>query len=269
MDFPANDRDKPGYTLEFADEFEDSVLDRSKWFPYLLPHWSSLEAAAARYAIGDGSLKLLIERDQGRWRAGSDRASNLQTGNFSGPKGSRVGQFKFYDEDALVTEDVPIIEHYLPKFGYFETRLKAVPVVGYHVALWMIGHAAPQAGEIRVFEIHGGNIRPERSRVDYGILRWNDPNLREECFEDHLEIDAAEYHVYALEWTPTRVDFYVDNRHLRTVHQSPQYPMQFMLGVYERPHEVLEDARDANFPKCCEVDYFRAYQPIGGYDLDK
>jgi hypothetical protein len=265
MDFPANERDKPGYVLEFSDEFEGDALDRSKWFPYLLPHWSTFEAAEARYAIGGGALKLLIERDQGRWRANNDRASNLQTGNFSGPKGSRVGQFKFYDGDALVTEDVPVIGHYLPKFGYFETRLKAVPVVGYHVALWMIGHDAPQAGEIRVLEIHGGNVGSARSRVDYGILRWDDPALQDEIFEDQLEIDATEYHVYALEWTPTHVDFFVDNRKLRRVQQSPQYPMQFMLGVYERPHEVIGDARDADFPRVCAVDYFRAYQPIGGY----
>jgi Glycosyl hydrolases family 16 len=263
MDFSANPKEKPGYHLEFSDEFAGTDLDRAKWFPYMLPHWSSMAAAAARYEINNGSLKLLITEDQEPWFSGSDRASNLQTGHFSGPKGSDVGQFNVDPKFTLVTEDILNVQTYTPQFGYFETRIKAVPIVGYHVALWMIGFDAEEAGEIRVFEIHGGQITSERSRIDSGVLRWNDPELREECFEDYLPIDAAQFHVYAVEWTPSRIDFFVDNAKVRTIQQSPQYPMQFMLGVYERPHEILEPHRGP--ARVCEVDYFRGYQPIAGY----
>ena len=271
MDFPANPIDKPGYTLEFHDDFAGSALDTSKWFPHLLPHWSSLERTAARYAVSDGKLKLRIDRDQNTWIEASDRASNLQTAHYSGPKGSRVGQFPWYDPERLVvTNDIPVVRHYTPRFGYFETRIRAVPVVGYHMALWMIGFDTPHAGEIRVFEVHGINVATQpasvqQSRVDYGILPWNDPALREELYEDQLPLNAAEFHVYGVEWTPTQVDFFVDNVKLRTVQQSPQYEMQFMLGVYERPHELRAEDAHVPFPRVCEVDYFRAYQPIGGY----
>lgn len=157
MDFPANNPEKPGYRLEFSDEFENTELDQSKWFSYMLPHWSTLEDSAARYKLENGSLNLLIEHDQQVWLANSDRASNLQTAHYSGAKGSQDGQFR-YNPDFEVTADLPIVNHYTPQFGYFETRIKAVPVVGYHVALWMIGFAAEDAGEIRIFEIHQGNI---------------------------------------------------------------------------------------------------------------
>jgi hypothetical protein len=224
----------------------------------------SVHAASARYEVSGGSLKLLITQDQGRWIAGGDRASNLQTGHFSGPKGSKFGQFR-YDPSFVVTEDIENVQTYTPQFGYFETRIKAVPIVGYHVALWMIGFDAAQAGEIRVFEIHGGHIGTERSRIDYGLLRWNDPELQAECVEDHLPINAAEFHVYGVEWTPSQIDFFVDNAKVRTIQQSPQYPMQFMLGVYERPHEILEPHQ--GLPRVCEVDYFRGYQPVAGYEV--
>jgi Glycosyl hydrolases family 16 len=264
MDFPANNKEKPRYRLEFSDDFENTTLDQSKWFAFLLPHWSTLKDAAARFEISDGSLKLLIEQDQKVWLANSDRASNLQTAHFSGAKGSKVGQFGYYNPNLVVTENLPLVKNYVPQYGYFETRIKAVPVVGYHVALWMIGFDAEHAGEIRVFEIHGGNVSANQSRVDYGILAWNDPTLHDECFEHQLSINAAEYHVYAIDWTPTHVNFFVDNVKLRTIQQSPQYPMQFMLGVYERPHEILEHSPE-EFPRVCEVDYFRGYQPIGEY----
>lgn len=263
MDFPANGDAKLGYTLEFSDEFDGAALDQTKWFPHMLPHWSSLKAAAARLELGGGVLKLLIEADQQPWLAGADRASHLQTAHYSGVKGSQVGQFR-YDSNFVVTADIEMIKNYTPQFGYFETRLKAVPIVGYHVALWMIGFDEAESGEIRIFEIHGGNISTTQSRIDYGVLAWNDPQLKDECFEDLLQIDAAEFHIYAVEWTPTHIDFFVDNVKLRTIHQSPNYPMQFMLGVYERPYEVIK-GEQAPFPRVCEVDYLRGYQPLGGY----
>jgi Glycosyl hydrolases family 16 len=227
--------------------------------------WNSLEKSKARFRVSDGSLKLLIEENQEPWIDGGDRASNLQTAHFSGAKGSQVGQFRHYNLEFIVTQDIAPVQHYTPRFGYFETRLKAVPVVGYHVALWMIGFDEPQAGEIRCFEIHGGNVTMEKSRVDYGILCWDDPTLYEEIYEDYLPMNAADYHIYGVERRPKQVDFYVDNVKLRTLHQSPQYPMQFMLGVYERPHEVRAEDSGIPFPRVCEVDYFRGYQPIGGY----
>lgn len=36
-DMPANPVDKPGYTLDYADEFNGDSLDKSKWTDYYLP----------------------------------------------------------------------------------------------------------------------------------------------------------------------------------------------------------------------------------------
>jgi hypothetical protein len=250
MDFPANPPEKPGYALEFNDAFVGATLDFSKWLPQMLPHWSDPETATARYAVGHGRLQLRIEADQPRWRENADRASNLQTGQFT-------GQFR-WDTALQVSSNPDPLELYLPQYGYLETRLRALPVQGYHTALWLIGFDAPQAGEIRVFEIHGSNIAPRRSRIDYGILAWNDPNLHDQCFEDWLPIDAAEYNIYAIDWTSEYVDFYVNNRFLRRLEQRLPYRMQLMLGLYQRLHEI--DPTDTDFPKTCEVDYVRGYR---------
>ena len=52
---------KAGYELAFEDNFDGDVLDESRWVPYYLPQWSSREASAARYEIGGGVLRLVIE----------------------------------------------------------------------------------------------------------------------------------------------------------------------------------------------------------------
>jgi hypothetical protein len=267
MDFPANGIEKPGYDLDFSDEFDAGSLDTTKWFPHMLPHWGGSMASRARYSMDNSSLKLLIERSQTPWipgRDGGDRASNLQTGHFSGPIGSGVGQFKF-DPALVVMEDIAPFRSYTPTYGYFEIRLRAVSAVGYHTALWMIGWDGNQAGEIRCFEIHGANIGAHVSRIDYGVLAWDDPTLTDECYEDTFPIDASGFHIYGVDWKPDEIDFFLDNERIRSVRQSPTYPMQFMLGIYERPRERTIDDDVDLWPKVCEVDYFRGYRAMPAF----
>jgi hypothetical protein len=94
------------YEIEFEDTFDDDVLSERRWVPFYLPHWSSRERAAARYEVGGGQLRLLIESDQEPWCPeldGEVRVSSLQTGVFAGPVGSKFGQHRF-SPDAFVRE---------------------------------------------------------------------------------------------------------------------------------------------------------------------
>ena len=76
-----------GYTLEVEDRFDGPDLDTSLWLPHHLPHWSSWTASAARYRLGDGLLRLVVEEDQPPWCPefdGQVRVSSLQTGDTAG-----------------------------------------------------------------------------------------------------------------------------------------------------------------------------------------
>lgn len=264
-DFPANPIDKPGYVLEWHDEFEGPELDAQKWLPYYLPHWSSRDQSAPSYIFKEDALVLQITKDQQPWCPefdGDVKASCLQTGLFAGPLGSKLGQLRFND-DLFVREGQTNVRLYTPRYGYFECRAKGVDAPGNHVSLWMIGYEEipEHCAEINMFEIFGQDVSASSTIVRYGIHPWKDPNLTDEFYQDKLNIDATEYHIYAYEWTPTHIDFYVDNQKTRTIHQSPDYPMQFMLSIYELPRA---DAK-ARYPKEFVVDYVRGYQPQGGY----
>ena len=54
---------KTRYELEFEDTFDGEALDERRWVPHYLPQWSSRERSAARYKVGGGRLRLLIEAD--------------------------------------------------------------------------------------------------------------------------------------------------------------------------------------------------------------
>jgi hypothetical protein len=271
-DFPPNPLKKAGYTLQFHDEFERPSLDTERWFPFYLPHWSSRAQSAANYYFEDSNLVLQITKEQQPWCPefdGEVRCSSIQTGEFAGSIGSKVGQLQF--STACVVREVQTnIKTYTPQYGYFELRAKGVDTGANHVTLWMIGYedSPEKSGEIAVFELVGSQAGPTSSGIRFGIHPWGDPALKEEFYEEVLLIDATRYHLYGLEWTPAHVDFYVDNVKIKTIHQSPNYPMQFMLGIYEHPFEgAWTGVYDPNapYPKKFTIDYFRAYQPQGGY----
>ena len=265
QDFPPNPIDKPGYRLEWHDEFEGPELDLSKWLPYYLPQWSSRERSAPRYIFRDSTLVLQITEDQQPWCPefdGDVKASCLQTGLFAGPVGSGLGQLHF--TSGLVVREAQTNKRvYTPQYGYFECRAKAIRSARNHVALWMIGYedTPEKCGEINMFEIFGKDVNATSTVVRYGIHPWKDPNLTDEFYQDRIDIDATKFHIYAHEWSPTHVDFYVDNQKIKRIDQSPKYPMQFMLSIYELPGTE----ENSVYPKEFVVDYVRAYQPERGY----
>lgn len=95
---PSRVLERAGYELEVEDTFKGHALDTSLWLASYLPQWSSQTAAAARYSVEDGSLRLRIDAGQGPWcreHDGELRVSSLQTGVFAGPLGSTLGQHRF------------------------------------------------------------------------------------------------------------------------------------------------------------------------------
>jgi hypothetical protein len=256
---------KAGYELVFEDTFDGDTLDLSHWLPYYLPQWSSRQAAAARYRLGDGVLQLLIEADQPPWCPefdGTTRVSSLQTGVFAGPVGSPVGQHRF-NPGLVVAQAQPAARLYTPQYGLFELRAKATDDPRCMVALWMIGYEdhPDRSAEICICEIFGRNVTADQVGVGMGVHPFGDPGIRDEFSVEKLAIDAGEFHHYAAEWTPEQVAFFVDHRLVKTVAQSPGYPMQFMLGIYEFPDDGQATQPARPYPKQFIVDYVRGWRP--------
>jgi len=255
---------RAGYELAFEDAFDNDVLHETLWFPYHLPQWSSREASAARYDIGGGVLRLIIEADQEPWCPefdGETRVSSLQTGVFAGPVGSTVGQHRF-NSGLAVRQAQHNARLYTPQYGLFELRAKAIDDPRCMVALWMIGYEDEpgRSAEICICEIFGRDVKPGSVAVGMGVHPFGDPTIVDDFTAEVVAIDAREFHVYAAEWTPEYVAFFVDDQLVKTVQQSPGYPMQFMLGIYEFPDDGQSAAPTHSYPKPFTIDYFRGYR---------
>ncbi len=198
-----------------------------------------------------------------RARRGRSRVV-AQTGVFAGPVGSPIGQHRFHP-DAVVREALENVRLYTPHYGFLEMRAKALDDPLNMVALWLIGYddEPDRSAEICVCEIFGRDVSADRAAVGMGVHPFGDPRIVDDFSREVVPIDARDFHVYAAEWTPERVSFFVDGEHMKTVEQSPSYPMQLMLGIYEFPGGAGggRGAEKATaYPKAFTVDYIRGFR---------
>jgi hypothetical protein len=189
------------------------------------------------------------------------RVSNIQTGTFSGPVGSPIGQHR-HRPDLTVRTAQPRRALYTPAEGLVEAVVRASSDPTCMVAFWLVGfeEISPAcSGEICVAELFGSAIGRQRAGVRVGMKAHDDPRLRDDMEEIALDIDATNWHTYAAEWTPERIRFMVDDQLVRTVHQRIDYPLQIMIDLFEFP---AGDHRDpAVYPKVAEVRAVRGYRP--------
>jgi beta-glucanase (GH16 family) len=90
-----------------------------------------------------------------------------------------------------------------------------------------------------------------------GLHAFGDERIRDEFLKIPVAIDAAEFHTYSVEWLPGEVRFFVDDDLVAAMDQSPDYPMQLMLNIYE-----FDSPATGDYPKTFEVDWVRGYRPL-------
>lgn len=117
--------------------------------------------------LHEGVLHLRIDANQPAWRVddGDLRVSNLQTGSFSGPFGSAIGQHR-HRPDLTVQTPQPTRRLYTPSAGLVEANLRASPDPTCMLALWLVGFeevSGEQSGEICIAELFGGILGDEES----------------------------------------------------------------------------------------------------------
>ncbi|MDN4613130.1 glycoside hydrolase family 16 protein [Leifsonia sp. F6_8S_P_1B] len=243
------------------DDFDEPELDRSVWLPHYLPAWSSQGASRATYRIHSSRLELTIPPEQGLWAEGVHetplRVSGLQTGNYSGPVGSTIGQQPFRD-GLTVQEAQEEFRGCLVGGGAREARagLRASLHLSPRsmASLWLIGFEdqPERSGELCVMEVFGRDIARDQALVGIGFHRFRDPGLAEDFARIPVPIDVTEPHAYEARWDDSRAAFLVDGRVLRLLDAPPAYPLQLMLAVFDFPE--WSDGRDGHLVPRLSVD---------------
>jgi hypothetical protein len=255
-DLPAllNSWVKPGWNLTFDDEFDGKELNLNHFVPRfdnhpLLPNYCVVE---------NGVAKLRMDKDKPTTR----------------PDGlpGRVS--------ALETREAH--NSFAQKYGLFEIRARFPVGSGLCAGFWLIPidkkynqitadggtrQSADEPTAIDVSEFLGKDAHADNFTVHFGRDMNDDGS---EYQHTTLSEDLTkEFHVYALEWKPDELIWYMDGKEVHRSDKSPQSPFFVRLALFEGGTEDLNDRPwcgvwrgpidTKNYPKDFEIDYVRAY----------
>ena len=245
-----------GYTLTWSDEFSSangSAPDSSKWtYDFGGGGW------------GNQELESYTSRPQNAQIQNGNLVITALQENFTGTDGVA----RNYTSARLKTQNL-----FTQSYGRFEARIKIPKGQGIWPAFWMLGNDItqngwPKCGEIDIME----NIGREPGTI-HGSLHGPSSvaHTSDSTSTDSLPLGqnySDGFHIYAIEWEPGTVRFYVDSNNYATFTKA-QWPVGGQW-VFDHPFFMIMNVAvggvwpgspDATtpFPQQMLVDYVRVY----------
>ncbi len=237
------------YELVWSDEFNGTKLDESNW----------------TYEIGNGSGGW--GNNELQYYTNSEKNCFIEDGvlNIKAIKENK-NNFK-YTSTRIVTRNKADF-----KYGRFEARMIIPSGRGIWPAFWMMPTKSvyggwPNSGEIDIME----HVGYDANRIYCTVhnQQGNGGNGQQKGGSKVFNTIYTEYHVYAVEWFPDAMKFYVDDTLVFTYSPSTRtqanwpYDQEFYMILNVAVGGNWGGARgvdDSIFPQTLKVDYVRVYQ---------
>ena len=160
------------------------------------------------------------------------------------------------------------------RYGRIEARIKLPATNGLVPAFWMLPEDDaygwwPESGEIDIMEHPTNEISKIYGTVHTGAYNYFAGSQPQ---GSSIRIPDAEtaFHVYAVEWNPDEMEFYVDDQKYFTfwnLHSGSEtwpfnQPFYIILSMAVGGGWVGEPDSTSTFPAVMEVDYIRVYQDM-------
>lgn len=158
-----------------------------------------------------------------------------------------------------------------PTYGRFEARIKLPTGRGIWPAFWLLGADIetvgwPETGEIDILEFRGQEPTVMHHTVHGpGYSAGSAVTRRYEFPGGRLDTD---FHVYAVEWTPDSIEWFIDDvLYFRVTPESIpgrwvfDHPFYIILNVAVGGSFVGPPDATTNFPQSMIIDWVRVYEP--------
>jgi beta-glucanase (GH16 family) len=249
--------DKSAWRLVWSDEFngpDASRPDPAKW---------KFEVGGNGW--GNHELEYYTNRPENSFIRDGNLVIQAAKENFTGPHHVT----RDYTSARITTQGL-----FEQAYGRFEARIKIPRGRGLWPAFWLLGNDIgtigwPASGEIDIME----NIGKEPSMVHGSLHGPGYSGDRDYTSEYKLPGGvhfADDFHVFAVEWEPKSVRFFVDQELYATF--TPARLPAGMKWVFDHPFFIILNVAvggdwpgppDATttFPQTMQVDYVRVYKP--------
>jgi beta-glucanase (GH16 family) len=246
----------PEWKLVWSDEFNGpngSAVDSSKWVS---------ESGGGGW--GNNELEYYTTRRENAFQQDGNLVIKVLQEKYIGPDDAT----RNYTSARLKT-----LGKFSQTYGRFEARIKIPRGQGVWPAFWMLGNDIdkpgwPTCGEIDIME----NIGKEPALVHgtiHGPGYSGEHGIGAPYALPSGQAFADDFHVYAVEWEPNAIRFYVDD-HLYTTRTPADLP-KGAKWVYDHPFFLLlnvavggywpgDPDATSTFPQTMLVDYVRVYE---------
>ncbi len=233
----------PGWKLMWNDEFNGTKIDTSKW-----------EYEVNGDGGGNNELQYYTANSSNSYLDNGALIICAQKENYEGKQYTSARMNTKYRGDW--------------KYGRFEIRAKLPYGKGLWPAIWMLPTdnsygGWPKSGEIDIMECLGDNTWKV-----YGTIHCADANGNHVQFGGNysLPLDSASFagsfHVFAVEWDSTSIQWFVDSIKYYSVIRSSPFDQRFylILNVAIGGDWPGSPNEFTTFPQMMVVDYVRIYQ---------
>lgn len=154
-------------------------------------------------------------------------------------------------------------------FGRFEARIRIPFGEGVWPAFWLLGNDCdvniwPQCGEIDIMENFGRNASLISSAL-HGP-GYSAASAESKGFELSHDRYDNDFHIYGVEWSPSRINFYVDSSLYHSITPNDvdgqwvfDHPFYIIINLAVGGNAVGDPA-NTQFPKTMAIDYIRVYE---------
>jgi beta-glucanase (GH16 family) len=158
------------------------------------------------------------------------------------------------------------------RYGKIEASLKLPQGQGIWPAFWMLGESVsqvgwPACGEIDIMEMIGGT---DRDNQVHATLHWADASGNHAQFGRANTLSngifADTFHVFAIEWTPDVIRWFLDGQQYHVIDISPpalsefQEEFNILLNIAVGGDWPGSPDSSTTFPQTMQVDYLRVYK---------
>jgi beta-glucanase (GH16 family) len=225
------------YTLAWSDEFNGTAVDTTKWNFETGPNVNNEKEyyQATNATVANGNLVITAKKESVGGQPYTSARLNTQ--------GKVTAQY-----------------------GRIEARIKLPLGTGLWPAFWMLGAnintvSWPQCGEMDIMEhINADN-------TIYGTMHWNSNGQAQYGLTTQIT-NPADYHVYAIEWNSSSINWYVDNTLYCTgniqngINDTGAFQLPFFIILNlavagDFPGQTVDESQ---LPASMYVDYVRVYK---------
>tara|TARA_R110002096_G_scaffold435214_1_gene659763 strand:- start:3312 stop:4907 length:1596 start_codon:yes stop_codon:yes gene_type:complete len=257
-----------GYELVWSDEFNyKGKPDLTKW-TYDYGFLSNREEQYYTDSLKNARVEngnLIIETHK-------EKAANKDYKNEDFKKKSWVKYIAEIDTAKYTSARLKTMGLASWKYGRIEVKAKLPKGVGLWPAIWMLGNNRkevgwPECGEIDIMEHVGFN--PDSIFGTIHTKAYNHTKGTEKGKKIFINKPYDDFHVFAVEWTPEKMDFILDDtvyNHIENEHKTKAewpFDQEFYLILNVSVGGMLGGQKgidDSIFPQQMLIDYVRIFQ---------